>query len=153
MRFPGLTVIAARLDATLPLLALILLEPALPPVATPVLLMVATAVLLDVQVSVPKVADVPSVKIPLAVNCFVPNTNVLTVAGVMESELSTGAVTVKVELLDEMTFAPTVVEALMLVVPCARLEAMPLLFNVATVALLDAQVTDPETLPLGLLSE
>ena len=72
--------------------------------------------------------------------------------GVIIIEASTGAVTVKVVLLEETTFVPTLIEALMLVVPCARLEAMPLPFNVATLALLDAQVTDPETLPV-LLSE
>lgn len=66
------------------------------------------------------------------------------VVGLMAMAVNTGAVTVKVALLDVMPLA----EALMVVLPCAKLEAMPLVFNVATVVLLDVQVTDPETLPV-----
>ena len=59
------------LETIPPLLALTVVEPAVSVDAKPVLLIVATAVLLDVHVSVPKVAVVPSVKVPLAENCCV----------------------------------------------------------------------------------
>lgn len=65
-------------------------------------------------------------------------------AGVMESEANTGAVTVNVVLLELIEFA----DAVIVVLPCASEEARPLLFNVATPMLLDAQVTDPEILPV-----
>jgi len=58
------------------------------------------------------------------------------------------AVTVKVALLEVIPFA----KAVMVVVPCARVVAMPLAFSVATAVLLDAQLTDPDILPV-LLSE
>jgi hypothetical protein len=51
------------------LLALMLVEPGETVVTRPVPLIVATAVLLEAQVVVPKVAAVPSVMMPLAVNC------------------------------------------------------------------------------------
>lgn len=127
-----------------PLLTVMLAEPMLTIVAKPVPFMVATAGLLDVQVNVPKIAAVPSVKVPLAVNCCLFPTITIADEGVMESVANTGAVTVKVALLEVMPFA----EAVTVVLPCARLEAMPLAFNVATDALLDAQVTDPEMLPV-----
>lgn len=113
-------------------------------VAIPLVFSVATVVLLDVQVSVPRVAGVPSDKIPLAVNCCVFPIVTLADEGVMVRVVNTGAVTVKVALLELTPFA----EAVTVVLPCARLVAMPLAFNVATVVLLDAQVTDPETLPV-----
>jgi hypothetical protein len=55
-----------------------------------------------------------------------------------------GAVTVKVALFEVTPLA----EAVTVVLPCASVEAMPLPLSVATVVLLDAQVTDPETLPV-----
>lgn len=58
------------------------------------------------------------------------------------------AVTDKSTALDVMPLA----EAVIAVVPCAKVDAMPLPFNEATVALLDAHATDPEMLPV-LLSE
>ncbi len=58
--------------------------------------------------------------------------------------VNTGAVTVKEALLDVMPFA----EAVMVLVPWERLEAMPLALSVATAVLLDVQVTEPDTLPL-----
>ena len=61
---------------------------------------------------------------------------------------NTGAVTVKAALLEVKPLA----EAVMVALPCAKLEAMPLASSVATVMLLDAQVTEPEILPV-LLSE
>ena len=117
--------------------------PTAKPLANPAELTVARDVLPDAQVIVPKVAAVPSVMMPLAVNCCVLPINTLGAVGVMEMEANTGTVTVKVALLEVMPF----VEAVTVVLPCASVEAMPLAFSVATVTLLDAQVTDPDTLP------
>jgi hypothetical protein len=124
-------------------LALMLVEPVASVVAKPELSIVATAVSLDVQVNVPKTAAVPSVKVPLAANCCVFHTVMLADVGVMESVTSSGAVTVNVVLLEVMPFA----EAVMVVVPCVREEAMPLAFSVATVVSLDVQLAEPEMLP------
>ena len=65
------------------------------------------------------------------------------VVGLMAIAVNTGAVTVKVALFEVMPLA----DAETVVLPCARLEAMPLALSVATVVSVDAQVTDPETLP------
>jgi hypothetical protein len=59
-----------------------------------------------------------------------------------------GALTAKVAMLELMPF----IEAVTVVLPCAKDKAMPLAFSVATAVLLDAQVTEPEMLPV-LLSE
>lgn len=63
--------------------------------------------------------------------------------GEIAMTVNTGAVTVKAALLEVTPFAEAEIE----LVPCVRDEAMPLAFSVATEVLLDAQVTDPETLP------
>ena len=78
----------------------------------------------------------------MAVKLFVDPIATDAVLDVIEIAVNTGAVTVKVALVEVMPFT----EAVMLVVPCARVEAMPLAFSVATVVLLDAQVAEPETL-------
>ena len=62
--------------------------------------------------------------------------------GVMAMAVNSGAVTVKVALLEVTPLA----DAVMVVLPCAKLVAMPVEFNVATAVLLDAQLTEPETL-------
>lgn len=64
--------------------------------------------------------------------------------GEIAMTVNSGAVTVKVALLEVMPFTEAVTEAL----PCARVDAMPLAFSVATVVLVDTQVTDPEILPV-----
>ena len=61
----------------------------------------------------------------------------------MAIAVNTGAVTVKVALLEVTPFN----EAVTVVLPCDKVEAMPLAFSVETVELLDVQVTEPETLP------
>lgn len=61
----------------------------------------------------------------------------LAVAGVTAIDVSAGAVTVKVE--DPAT-VPEV--AVMVVVPCARLVASPLLFTLATVAAVEVHLTE-----------
>lgn len=132
------------LEITPPLLALILVEPSVRVVAKPALSIVATAVPLDIHVVAPKFAAVPSVRVPLAVNCCVFPNMTSADEGVMASVANTGAVTVKVVLLEVTPFA----EAVTVVVPCASEVAMPLAFSVATVALLDTQVAAPDTLPV-----
>ena len=106
--------------------------------------MVATLGLLDAQVRVPKVeAGVPSVNVPVAVYWKVA-------AGLMGGvvfnamESKTGAVTINVAPLDVML--PEV--AVMDVVPCVRVAAMPLALTVAMAVSLDAQVTEPERSPV-----
>lgn len=120
--------------------------PTAKPLANPAELTVARDVLPDAQVSVPKVAAVPSVMMPLAVNCCVLPINTLGAVGVMEREANTGAVTVKVAVLEVMPLAVAVTTA----TPCDKVLAMPLVFRVATPVLLDAHVTEPDTLPVLL---
>lgn len=84
----------------------------------------------------------------MAVKVFVVPMSTDEVLDVIAIAANTGAVTVKVALL----VVTPLNEAVTVVLPCAKVEAMPLGFSVATVALLDAQVTDPEILPV-LLSE
>jgi hypothetical protein len=134
----------AVLEVMLPLLALMLVEPVASVVAKPVLSIVATVVSLEAQVSAPRIAAVPSVSVPLAVNCCELPTVTLADEGVMESVANTGAVTVKVALLEVTPFA----EAVMLLLPCASEEAMPLAFSMATVVSLDAQLAEPEMSPV-----
>lgn len=80
---------------------------------------------------------------PVAVKAVVSPCATVAVAGVMAMAVNAGAVTVKVALLEVMPL----VEAVTVVLPCANVEAMPLALSVATVALLDSHVTDPETFP------
>lgn len=134
----------AVLEVMLPLLALMLLEPMLCIVAKPALSIVATGVLLDAQVSEPKVATEPSDNVPLAANCCVYPTITLADDGEIERVANTGAVTVNVALLEVKPFA----EAVIVVLPCANVDVMPLAFSVATLVLLDTQEADPETLPV-----
>ncbi len=120
-----------------------LVVPAVSAVANPVPLILATGVLPDVQVSAPNVAAVPSVNVPLAENCCVVPTYALADKGVMESDANAGAVTVKV-VLAVTPFS----DAVMVELPCAKLDAMPLVFIVLTAVLLGVQITAPETLPV-----
>jgi len=87
---------------------------------------------------------VASVYVPVAVKLMVSPVDREAAVGLMAIAVNTGAVTVKVALLEVMPFT----EAVTMVLPCARLEAIPLAFSVATVVLLDAQVTEPEILPV-----
>ena len=130
-------------EVVLPTLALMLVEPMLTLVTKPVLSIVAADVVLEDQVSTPRVATVPSVMMPLAVNCCLYPTKTLAEIGVIESVASTGAVTVRVTLVEVIPFR----EAVMLVLPCASEVALPLVFTVATVVLLDNQVAEPEIFP------
>ena len=140
-----LTVITALLEVILPLVAVMLLIPAATAVTKPVLLTDATATeLLDDQVSVPRVAAVPSDCVPLAVNCCVLPTTMLAVVGLMASDANTGAVTVNVALLEVMPF----IEAVSVVLPWASVLTTPVVLTVAMLALLEAQVTEPDIAPV-----
>ena len=66
------------------------------------------------------------------------------VPGVMSITVSSGAVTVRVALFE---VTPLVV-AVIVLLPCVREAAIPLVFSVATEVLLDVQVTLPDALPL-----
>lgn len=66
------------------------------------------------------------------------------VVGVMAIVVNAGAVTVKEAPVEVMPL----IEAVTVLLPCARALAVPLAFRVATAVLLDVQVTEPETLPL-----
>lgn len=133
-----------------PAVAVMLVGPSadnvVPPVANPVMeLMVATVVLLDAQVTALKsIAAVPSVRVPLTVNCLVYPTATLEGVGVIASVASSGSVTVKAAVLVE---AAPVAVAVIVVLPTASVVAMPLVL-IATAESLDAQVTDPETFPV-----
>jgi hypothetical protein len=81
--------------------------------------------------------------VPVAVKLVVSVLTTEAVVGLIAMTDITGAVTVKVALLELIPFA----DAVMIVLPSAKVDAMPLEFSVATEVLLDTHVTDPETLP------
>jgi len=94
----------------------------------------------------------PSVYVPCAVKFVLKPFDTVAAVGLIAMLATAAAVTVKVTLAVTV-FAPTSFVALMVVVPTARVEAIPLLLPiVATARLLDDHVTVPETLP-ALLSE
>lgn len=70
------------------------------------------------------------------------------VPGVTAIAVNVAGVTVSVALFEVTPFADAVTDVL----PCAKLDAIPLLLSVATVVFVDAQITEPDTLPV-LLSE
>jgi len=126
--------------------ALIVVVPANNDVASPLepaaLLIVATVGVKDVQVTVEvKIFVVPSVYVPLAINCcFVPRA-ILGLAGVTAMDTSVAVVTVNVVL---PVIAPNV--AVMVVMPADNEVASPLepaaLLIVAIAGAEDVQVTD-----------
>lgn len=66
------------------------------------------------------------------------------VAGVMAMAVNAGALTIRVELLEVMPLN----DAVTVVLPCPREDATPLAFSEATAVSLEAQTTDPDTLPV-----
>src|SRR5665811_134917 len=113
------------LEVMPPLLAVILVVPTMDSaVAKPLTSIVATAGVPDVHVSVPKLADVPSVMVPVAPNWHVPKPEGHVVAPVVKLMLAedgemvilanTGGPTVKAATFEVIPFN----EAVMLVVPC-----------------------------------
>ena len=109
------------LPATLPEVAVMVVAPALTPVASPLVLTVATVVLLDVHVAeFVRSCWLLSLNVPVAVNCCLFPAAIVGAAGVTAIETSVAGVTVKVV---EPFIEPEV--AVTVVVPAATLLAKP----------------------------
>jgi hypothetical protein len=123
---------------TEPETASIVVLPTATPLARPAPLMVATAVLEELQVTeLVRFCVLPSLYVPVAVNCCVPPAATDGLAGVTAIDTSVGAVTVRpVEPLME----PDV--AWMVVLPVDALVARPALLIDAIAELVELQVTE-----------
>jgi len=121
-----------------PKLALIVVMPGSDVLASPWLLMVATGVLEEFQLTaLVRFRVLPSVKVPVALNCcFVPS-RMEGLPGVTARDAKTGGVTVRV--VEPLTDPK---EAVIAVVPWARLVASPWLLMVATGVLEEFQLTE-----------
>jgi hypothetical protein len=142
-RAAGVTVRVAGGAFTPPALMPIMVEPVASVLANPIVpaasLMVATPIVLEVQYpDCVRSWVVPSVYVPVAVNCCGMPTGTLAVGGLMAIETSVAAVTVS-------TVEPEIVPevALMVVVPIPVLMTNPVVLIVAVVMVLDAQVAFP----------
>ena len=123
---------------TLPSVAVIVVAPVASVEARPVVEIVAAAVFDDAQMTEPvRFCVVPSVKVPVAVNCWVSPLARLELAGVTAMEATTAGVTVSVVV--PLTL-PSV--AMMVEEPVVSVEARPLLEIVTTVVFDDVQLTD-----------
>lgn len=125
-------------EAVTPLkVAVMVAVPAATPVAKPEELMVATAVLLEVQVAeVVTVAVLLSEYVAVAVNCCVPRLLIVELLGAMVNELTTLLLTVS-----GVLCVRPLVAALMVVLPRATAVAKPLALMVATAGFEEVQVT------------
>ncbi len=142
---PGVTAIEVSTAVTVnvavpvifPELAVIVTVPAATPVANPVCCpTVAIAVLDEVQLAdVVRFFVLPSLYVPVAVNCWVEPAPIEAVPGVTAMELNTAAVTVNVA---DPLIVPDV--AVIVAVPCAMLVASPPLLTVATEVADEVQV-------------
>jgi hypothetical protein len=121
-----------------PDVAVIVALPVATPVASPVLLIVATVVVVELHVTeLVKFWVLPSLLVPVAVNCSVAPRTIEELAGVTAIDTSTAAVTVRpVEPLIE----PDV--AWIVVLPEAAAVAKPLALIVATVGFVEVQVAE-----------
>ena len=129
--------VSVVLAETAPEVALMVVVPAVNAVTRPLLLIAATAVLIEVQVTkLVTSCIVPSEKAPIAVNCRVVPPGMVGLAGVTVMEERLADVTVRMV---PPEISPKV--AVMIVVPAARPLAKPLLLTVATAVLEDRQVT------------
>ena len=128
--------------------AVITTLPAETPVATPVLApIVAMAVSADNQVDVVVTFDVvESESVAVAVRLMEAPTPTLGVAGVMATDIITGAVTFRVAVLEVLPLNEAVIELVPVFIPVA----MPLLLRVATLVSLEFQLTEPEILRVVL---
>jgi hypothetical protein len=143
----GVTVIELKVAAVmvssvfpdlLPDVAVITDVPAATPVARPPILMVATPIAPDDQVTDAVIScDVPSENVPVAVNCLVRPLAMLGLAGVTVIKLKVAAVTVNVVFPDLLPDV-AVITAVPTPIPVAR----PPGFTVATEVVPDDQVTD-----------
>jgi hypothetical protein len=144
--FAGVTAIDTSVAVTVrfveplmePEVARIVVEPVPTPVASPPLVIVATAVFVELQVTeLVRFCVLLSLYVPVAVNCCVPFFTIKGFAGVTEIETNTGAVTVRfVEPLMEPDVAEIVVE------PVPTPVASPPLVIVATAVFVEPQVTE-----------
>ena len=127
------------------LVAVIVAVPATWPVTSPVALTVATLVLLDTHVTVRPVSGLPVASLGVAVSCSVAPTGTVAEPGVTLTDATGGCTTVTVD----VPFCPSLV-AVMVAVPATLPVTSPLALTVATLVLLEAQVTvRPESaLPL-----
>ena len=126
----------------LPLVAeIVLLPEAATQVAMPVvLLIVATAVLFEPQLTPLSGGEEPSLSVPVAENCCVSPLATDGLGGVTAIDFRVGAVQVSV-VLPEML--PLVAEIVVLPEPATQVATPVVLMIVATAVLFDDQVTDP----------
>ena len=101
-------IVMTTLAVNPPLLAEMLIEPGISVVTKPLLSTVATAVLLDDQVSELKIAAEPSDMVPLTDSCCVLPVRT-PVAGAIVNVVNTGAVTVNVAGLEVIPFSVAVI--------------------------------------------
>ena len=135
-RVVAVTVMVVFLEI-LPEAAMMVAVPAATAVASPLLSMVATEVLDEVQVTSVVISwVVPSEYVPEAVNCLVFPSGTLGLAGVRDIEDRVAGVTVML-----VFFAILPEVAVMVAVPAARAVASPPVLTVATEVLDEAQVT------------
>ncbi len=133
------------LPETVPEVAVMVELPAPMTVARPLLLMVATDVVEEFQVTCAVISwVVPSENVPVAVNCWVTPPGMIGLAGVTAMEDKVPEVTVRVALPE---IVPEV--AVMVAVPAAMAVARPLLLMLATDVSEELQVTCPVISPLG----
>lgn len=136
---------------TVPELAVMVAVPPFPAVTRPVVLTAPTEGVSELQVADEVTSAVlPSLYVPMAVNCCVPPGASATFCGVIEIETSCGLLTVRVV---EAVTDPEV--AVIVVVPPAALVTKPalpaLLLMTATLVVLEFQVTLP-VMSWGVLS-
>jgi hypothetical protein len=133
--------VSVVLPEMLPLVAeiVVLPEPATQ-VARPDVLIVATPVLVEPQVTPLNGGVEPSVSVPAAVNCCVSPLATDGLGGVTAIDCRVGAVQVSV-VLPEMV--PLVAEIVVLPVPATQVATPVVLLIVATAMVFDDQVTDP----------
>ena len=150
---PALTVSVTAGEVMPPNAAVtVVLLPAVRPLATPALFMVAMAKFAVAQVAlVVRSALLASVYVPCAVKLVVNPLDTVALTGLMAILVNSAALTLRLVLpVTVMPFATLV--AVMVVLPTARVVAMPLVLTVAMPVLLDVHVTLPDTLP-AVLSE
>jgi hypothetical protein len=135
----GLVTVSVAWPVTPLMDAVIVDVPAATPDASPLLLIVATDVLADTQVTVlVRFCVELSENIPVAVNCWVCPFTMLGLAGVTEIDWSVGVGLVTVSVVWPVT---PLSDAVIVDVPAATPVASPALLIVATPVLADAQVT------------
>ncbi len=131
-------IVSVVLSETVPIVAVMIVVPAARAVASPLLLIVATAVLIEIQLTELVISwIVPSEKVPVAVNCRADPPGILGLAGVAVMRDRLADVTVRVV---PPETSPKV--AVMTAVPAVRPLASPLLSIVATPISEDRQVTN-----------